>query len=195
MMFDKPIYEREDFTDLDSLPETIERTRFVDCRFNGLSFADTRLRGAVFERCSFDGARISGTVETCAFLNCSFRYANLLGAEFDGCKMTGSIVGDGGYSIIGGDWSYTTLTGLRMKKRKPGAVNFTGASMFDCRFESCDLAGSKFDNVIADKLDLRNSDISGASFAACNFASISFKGCTADLEFAILFTRAHGIKI
>ena len=98
-------------------------------------------------------------------------------------------------AILGGDWSYTELAKLRMKKVKLGAVNFTGANLFDCRLEGCDLTGARFDNAIVNQLVLRNSNISGASFSFVNFAAIDFKGCTADLDFAVSFTRAHGIRV
>lgn len=198
MIFDQDHYADEDFSDIDSLPDSIGRVRFERCRFNGLSFTETVLTGTSFTECSFDFTRISGDIEKCAFLNCTFRYANLLGARFDGCKMTGSNLADltnAGYTILGGDWSYTELAKLRMKKVKAGAVNFTGANLFDCRLEGCELSGARFDNAIVNQLVLRNSNISGASFSFVNFAAIDFKGCTADLDFSVSFTRAHGIRV
>lgn len=187
----------EDFSD-SSLPGLIEGQRFSGCRFNGLDFLETELRGDVFEDCSFDFVRLGGRIERCAFLNCSFRYANLLGAEFDGCKMTGSYLAGlttAGYLISGGDWSYTELAGLTIKKRDLSRVNFTGANLFDCRFEDCELSGARFDNSVVNRLSLKGSRLDGASFAFVNLGQIDFKGCSADLDFAVMFTRAHGIKI
>lgn len=198
MIFDKDYYEDVDFSDIDSLPESIGRVRFVRCRFNGLSFIDTKLLGTIFEDCSLNFTRISGTLDRCAFTNCSFRYANLLGAHFDGCKMTGSTLSDisqSGFLITGGDWSYTELSKVRIKKHNVGDVNFTCANLFDCSFESCNLRGARFTNAVVNGLCLKNSNISGAQFEFVNFGQINFKGCTADFDFAVMFTRAHGIRI
>ncbi|MCI8388310.1 MAG: pentapeptide repeat-containing protein [Clostridiales bacterium] len=191
-------YSNENFSDIEVMPEKLGRVRFTDCRFNSLSFLDTVLDGTVFENCSFDFTRIGGKLNHCAFLNCSFRYANLLGAEFDGCKMTGSNLAEltnPGYLISGGDWSYTEIAKLAIKKHDLGSVNFTGANLFECRFEGCRLGGVRFDNAVVNRMSLKNSDIAGTSFAFVNMGQIDFKGCTADLDFAVAFTRAHGIKV
>lgn len=198
MIFDRDYYENEDFSDIDELPEKLGRIRFVNCRFNGLTFVYTELVGTYFDRCSFDLTRISGKLQKCAFVNCSFRYANLLGAEFDGCKLTGSDfseASDCGFRITGGDWSYTQIKGVKIKKHAIGDVNFTCANLSDCRFEGCDLHGARFNNAVMERVCLKNSDISGAQFDFVNFGEIDFKGCSADLDFAIAFTRAHGIKV
>ena len=191
-------YTGVDFSEIQEIPEIIARQRFSDCRFNSLSFLETRLDGAVFERCQFDFTRIGGNILRCAFLNCSFRYANLLSAEFDGCKMTGSNLADvtnAGYIIRGGDWSYTELAKIRMKRRDLDSANFTGANLFDCRFENCDLSDVRFDNAVVNSLDLKGSKLYGASFAFVNFGQVNFRGCEADVDFAIAFARANGIKI
>lgn len=188
----------EDFSELDSMPEKLEGKRFTECRFNSLSFAETSLSGCMFDRCSFDFTRISGVIERCAFVNCSFRYANLLGAEFVGCKLTGSNLAEltnSAFLINGGDWSYTELAKLRMKKQDLGGVSFVGASLFDCRFEACRLDGVRFDSAIVNSLSLKNSDLCGASFDLVNLAQIDFKGCLADLDFCVSFARASGIMV
>lgn len=188
----------EDFSDEAALPERLCHLRFSDCKFNSLSFAETELCGCVFENCSFDFTKLCGRIEKCAFLNCSFHYADLLGADFVGCKMTGSDLSkpsDAGFSLEGGDWSYTILSKLVLKKRDLSGVNFTGANIFDCRFEGCKLDGTKFDNSVINKLSLKNSDIRGASFEMVNLAQIDFRGCIADLDFCVTFARAAGIKV
>ncbi|MBQ8508856.1 MAG: pentapeptide repeat-containing protein [Clostridia bacterium] len=195
---DRTLWEGCDFSDVDALPEGLERVRFIDCRFNGLSFLDTTMAGCQFEGCSFDFTRLGGVIDRCALTNCSFRYANLLGAEFTDCKLTGSNLSElsnPGFLISGGDWSYTALAKIRMKKRDLSGVNFTGANLFDCRFEGCKLADVRFDNAVISQLSLKNSDLRGASFAFVNMDAIDFKGCTGDLDFAVAYTRAHGIKI
>ncbi len=188
----------EDFSDI-PLPERMEKVRFTDCRFNSQSFIETDLIGTVFDACSLDFTRLGGAaIEKCAFLNCTFRYANLLGASFEGCKMTGSDLSElsnGAFSIVGGDWSFTSLRGLRIKKRDLAGANFSSANLFDCRFEACRLADCRFDNAIVNQLSLKKSDIRGASFDFVNLDAIDFSGCTANLDFAIAYTRAHGIRI
>ena len=190
--------QSEDFSEETDLPERLERLRFTDCRFNSLSFAETELVSCVFENCSFDFAKICGKIEKCAFLNCSFRYAYLLCAEFVGCKMTGldlSKLSDAGFSVSGGDFSYTLLSKLILRKNDLSDVNFTGANIFDCRFENCKLSGAKFDSTVISGLSLKNSDIRGASFSMTDLSRIDFKGAVADLDFCVTFARAHGIKV
>lgn len=198
MPFEYDIYENEDFSELSGLPERLGRIRFINCRFNGLAFSDTELCGTYFDRCSFDFARLSGKIENCAFVNCTFRYANLLGTDFIDCKMTGSdlsSVSGAGFYLTGGDWSYTALSRVRIKKHRMGSVNFSNANLFDCTFESCDLTGSDFSGAMCEKLSLKNSDISGTDFTRVPLAGIDFRGCRADIGFAVMFARAHGIKI
>ena len=197
-MIENRDYSGEDFSNETEMPERLERARFTDCRFNSLSFAETKLDRCIFENCSFDFTKLCGVIDGCAFLNCTFRFANLLGTDFIGCKMTGSDLSqpsDPGFSIEGGDWSYTLVSKLVIKKRDLGKVNFTGANLFDCRFENCRLSGVKFDNAVINKLSLRNSDIREASFAMVNLAQIDFKGCIADLDFCVTFAKAAGIKV
>ena len=149
--------QSEDFSEETDLPERLERLRFTDCRFNSLSFAETELVSCVFENCSFDFTKICGKIDKCAFLNCSFNYADLLGAEFAGCKMTGSDLSklsDAGFSVSGGDFSYTLLSKLILRKNDLSDVNFTGANIFDCRFENCKLSGARFDNAVISGLSL-----------------------------------------
>lgn len=191
-------YFCEDFSNENEMPERLEKARFIDCRFNSLSFADTELFGCVFENCSFDFTKLCGKIEKCAFLNCSFRFADLLGAEFVGCKLTGSDMSklsDSGFLISGGDWSYTILSKVTIKKHDLSNINFTGANIFECRFEDCKLSGTKFDNAVINSLSLKGSDIREVSFEMVNLAAIDFKNCIADLEFCIQFARAAGIKI
>lgn len=190
--------EELDFSDIVELPERLGHVRFRGCRFNSLSFIDTTLDHTVFENCSFDFTRIGGRIDGCAFLNCTFRYANLLGAEFVGCKMTGSDlseVGNTAYTITGGDWSYTLLSKLKLKKHDLEGVSFASANLYDCSFENCRLQGVRFDNAIVNHISLRGSDIRGMSIDFVNIAQMDFKGCTADLEFCAAFAIAHGIKL
>ncbi len=197
-MIENRKYIGEDFSNEDEMPERIERAHFTDCRFNSLSFTETELLACVFENCSFDFTKLCGRIEKCAFLNCSFNFADLLGAEFVGCKLTGSDLSklsDSGFSICGGDWSYTLLSRLRIKKRDLSGVNFSGANIFDCKLEDCKLIGASFDNAVISELSLKGSDIREASFQMVNLARIDFKRCTADLEFCIQFASAAGIKI
>lgn len=194
----KTKFVSEDFSEITRVPDSLDGMRFTDCRFNSLDFLETTLNRTVFERCSFDFTRIGVKMTRCAFLNCSFRYANLLGAMFDECKMTGSYLSEAsnsGYDIKGGDWSYTEISKLRLKKSDLSGANFTCANLFDCRFEKCDLSGAKFDNAVINSLSLKDSKLYGASFAFVNFGQINFKNCEADIDFAVTFTRAHGIKI
>ena len=187
-----------DFSDVGELPEYLGHVRFRSCRFKSLSFLDTVLDHTVFEDCSFDFSRIGDRIDGCAFLNCSFRYANLLGAQFVGCKMTGSVLselGESSYSIQGGDWSYTLLSKLKIKKRNLDGVSFASANLYDCSFENCDLRGVRFDNAIVNRVSLRGSDIRGMTIAFCNIAGFDFHGCTADIEFCVGFAEAHGIRL
>lgn len=187
-----------DFSDVIALPEYLGHVCFRSCRFNSLSFLETVLDHTVFEDCSFDFSRIGDRIDGCAFLNCSFRYANLLGAQFVGCKMTGSDLselGEASYSIQGGDWSYTLLSKLKIKKRDLDGVSFASANLYDCSFENCGLRGVRFDNAIVNRVSLRGSDIRGISIAHVNIAQLDLRGCTADLEFCAAFAAAHGIKL
>ena len=121
-----------DFSDADIMPEYLGHVCFRSCRFNSLSFLDTVLDHTVFEDCSLDFTRIGDRIDGCAFLNCSFRYANLLGAEFVGCKMTGSDLselGESSFLIQGGDWSYTLLSKLKIKKHDLDGVSFASANL------------------------------------------------------------------
>lgn len=187
-----------DFSDVIALPEYLGHVCFRSCRFNSLSFLETVLDHTVFEDCSFDFSRIGDRIDGCAFLNCSFRYANLLGAQFVGCKMTGSDLselGEASYLIQGGDWSYTLLSKLKIKKHDLDGVSFASANLYDCSFENCDLRGVRFDNAIVNRVSLRGSDIRGISISGVNIAQLDLKGCIADLEFCAAFAAAHGIKL
>ena len=187
-----------DFSDVIALPEYLGHVRFRSCRFNSLSFLETVLDHTVFEDCSLDFSRIGDRIDGCAFLNCSFRYANLLGAQFVGCKMTGSDLselGEASYLIRGGDWSYTLLSKLKIKKHDLDGASFASANLYDCSFENCDLRGVRFDNAIVNRVSLRGSDIRGISISGVNIAQIDLKGCIADLEFCAAFAAAHGIKL
>lgn len=187
-----------DFSDVIALPEYLGHVRFRSCRFNSLSFLETVLDHTVFEDCSLDFTRIGDKIDGCAFLNCSFRYANLLGAQFVGCKMTGSDLselGESSFLIQGGDWSYTLLSKLKIKKHDLDGVSFASANLYDCSFENCDLRGVRFDNAVVNRVSLRGSDIRGISITGVNIAQIDLKGCIADLEFCAAFAAAHGIKL
>ena len=69
--------------------------------------------------------------------------------------MTGSDLselGESSYSIQGGDWSYTLLSKLKIKKRNLDKVSFASANLYDCSFENCDLRGVRFDNAIVNRV-------------------------------------------
>ena len=173
--------------------------RFVDCTFH-----DADLRGLVTERCTFDGCRFRGTDlgdsahRGSAFRSCTFERTTLSGAAFAGCSLLGSTVLDSRVrpltltdcdltlAALGGiDLRRTDLSGLRMRE-----VNLVDADLREADLRGADLSGARLRGARLDGADLR-----GARLDADALRGARLTGTTVDVETAIAFAAAHGLRI
>ena len=173
--------------------------RFVDCTVH-----DADLRGLVTERCTFDGCRFRGTDlgdsthRGSAFRSCTFERTTLSGATLAGCSLLGSTVIDSRLrpltltdcdltlAALGGvDLRRTDLSGLRLRE-----ANLVDADLREADLRGADLRGARLRGTRLDGADLR-----GARIDPTRCARPALAGATVDLETALAFAAAHGLRI
>ena len=172
--------------------------RFVDCTFH-----DADLRGLVTERCSFDGVPVPGhgprrhRHRGSAFRSCTFERTTLSGATFTGCSLLGSTVLDSRVrpltltdcdltlAALGGlDLRRTDLSGLRMRE-----ANLVEADLREADLRGADLTGARLRGT---RLEARTC---GGAPRGRRAHRRPVAGATVDVETAIAFAAAHGLRI
>jgi uncharacterized protein YjbI with pentapeptide repeats len=178
---------------------TWRERRFVEC-----TLYDADLRGLVTERCVFDGCRFRGTDlgdsvhRGSAFRSCTMERTTLSGATFTGCSLLGSTVIDSRLrplvltdcdltlAALGGvDLRRTDLSGLRMRE-----ANLVDADLREADLRGADLGGARLRGTRLDGADLR-----GARLDPDALRLARLTGATVDLETALAFATAHGLRI
>lgn len=108
VMWEKEVYENQDFCSIRMDGMDLEKKRFRSCRFDGSELVDVTWDRCVLENCSFASCLLSGvTFRQCAATNCLFRFASFFAVDFCSCKMTGANLVDAdvtGLTIDGGNW-------------------------------------------------------------------------------------------
>jgi uncharacterized protein YjbI with pentapeptide repeats len=140
----------------------------------GLDLSGARLTGSDLSGARLAGADLSGA----ALDGCLLGGADLSGARLAGADL--SRVSGGAFSLAGADLSGADLAGADLSgcalagARAPRA-SFVGARLpLDLR--ETDLAGASFARWDGQGADLSGCDLEGASFTSCNLAGASFAG-------------------
>lgn len=112
---------------------TFQRAYFVD-----VVFPDTYVKacflGASFDRCNFDGSRLTGADFSYAvFTGCSFRQAGLRGACFQQASLQD--VDFDAADLVWADLRETSLSKVSFSRARLHAANFVESSLFDVDFQ------------------------------------------------------------
>lgn len=92
-------FTRVDFTGASLESWTDKANVFVDCTFNGTSFAGALvgLHGSTYSRCRFERAKFprasfaSGRFDDCEFIDCQLDGVDFMASSFERCVFTGAI--------------------------------------------------------------------------------------------------------
>jgi len=160
------VFERQDYT-IDTLP----KSEYENCTFNGCNFASAYLTGIAFTECTFT--------------DCNFSMTNTKGTafkdvEFANCKMTGI--------------NFSICDPFLL------AMNFTGCQLNLASFYNLKLKNTRFTKCILHEADLVQADFSGAAFTDCDLRGAIFENTVlekADLRSAVNYNidpEANRIK-
>lgn len=198
-MFEYDLYEDEDFSNCIVDLHDINKKKFIACNFSNADLSDVSvIYGCTFDKCNFLSTELNGVdIRSSVFSNCKFKYVNLFTTKFDECKMTGSSFIECDFSllsIIGGDWSYTELRYLDFDKKDLNGVNFTGADLTGTNMTRCKIKECNFQEIVADKMSFRDSDIRTSTIDHMDILSVNLKNTKVDIPQCIAIAEAIGAK-
>lgn len=188
-VFEKNLYENEDFSNCVITVEFLDKKKFSNCKFNSVDFTDVdTISSCVFDSCDFASADFNGIeIVNCAFLLCEFKFTNFFMTKLEECKMTGSslLLAKSLTEITGGDWSYTDMRSLKFSRHEFSRTIFTGADLSGCQFERCKFRECDFDDAIVHDTNFSGSDIRMSSFNNVNFEEADFRNSKVDLQLCV----------
>ena len=174
--------------------------RFVDCTFH-----DADLRGLVTERCTFDGCRFRGTDlgdsvhRGSAFRSCTFERTTLSGATFAGCSLLGSTVLDSRLRPLDAH-RLRPHAGRARRDRPAAAPTCPGCG---CGRRTSSTRTCARPTCAARTCAARACGAPGSTARTCagrgstprRSAGPGSTGATVDVETALAFAAAHGLRI
>jgi uncharacterized protein YjbI with pentapeptide repeats len=166
-----PVFSDFSFQEIDFPAFDFSRARFVNCDLSGMSLADGRLGGGVFQRCDFYGSSLEG--------------ADLSGSQFEACdlrRLNQCCTGDSRLNLTGAGFLDCSMDELFLNRAHLGHAHFSRCSLREAMFlhcqlphglfEDCDLAGANLSFASLQGTRFVRSDLTGAYFYETDPASL-----------------------
>ena len=156
-------YTEEVFEGVQSGDVKIDKTEFLDCRFDRCRFPET-----VFDTCTFDA--------------CTFRECDLGLAKLPRCSFSGTLFE--GCKLIGINWTEARWAATRLwdpvtfRKCVLDHSTFLGLSLKAVKFTDCVTKEVDFRDVDLSEADFAGTDLTGSLFAGTNLTGASFDGAS-----------------
>ena len=112
----------------------------------------------------------------------------MTGTSFDGARTTAMVI-DAGY------WRLTMLEGIDFTKARLKDISFAEADLRECCFNSAVLTRCDFTGADIRGASFKNADLRTSRLANVSLLDADFKGAKVDLEQAVLFAEALGVKV
>jgi uncharacterized protein YjbI with pentapeptide repeats len=170
------------------------RVLFVD-----LDLTEVENHGAVFDECTFRGARFNASVhDGAAFTNCTFINCTFYDARFTGCKLIGSMFDRCTYDVlqvVGGNWSFVGMPGADLRTASFRGVrmreaDLTGARCQGSSLRDVDLSGASLHGADLSRCDLRGSDLS-----ALEPGNVELRGAIITIDQTIVIAESLGLEV
>jgi uncharacterized protein YjbI with pentapeptide repeats len=182
---EQALMEAADFTNARFTGAKAHKGYFMGADLTGADFREATATKAVFHQAKAPGADFSGTDLTQAM----FWSAQADGAVFHGCKMENARFG-GEASLMGADFTDTTLDKACLLDTNVSRSDFRGASLKRSYLRHCDLSQADLSGVAAGqarfpRTNLEQADLSGANLRQASLRRSRLTG--ADLSDSNLY--------
>ncbi len=180
-----PVFEAHGTTFRDTclVKANLAESRWLECTFLGAELRQAKLRGALFEACHFDQARLM-ELDLCdgTLADSSLRGAYLSRMGFEGGKAARCVFD--GCDFTAANFRETRLIHCQFTApRQLGGANLArldlrGAILIDCNLKEANLREAKLSGATFVSCDLRGvnaveSELADASLIACNAEGIN----------------------
>ena len=132
----------------------------------GMSFADSNLRGSLFEKCNLICTDFTNT----KLFNCNFDGADIRGSLFNNSQMRTTTAAGVWTMIIDCNAGFCDFSGAQMQHCSLSRSDYT-----ESKFISTNLIGAEMDSIDAQATDFENANLSGANLLG---ASLPFVNLT-----------------
>ena len=155
--------------------------------FLSLEFGQDDLSGQAaeaveFERCRFDGTRLSGlSLRRGQFSDVEFRNVDLAGSRLADsalvnaavlqCRLTGSVWTDSGFREVLFDGCRSDLASFRFSRFRN--VVFRGCNLVEANFQGADLTGARFEDCRLEGAQFSGAKMAGTRFSRCDLWGVS----------------------
>ena len=164
------------------------------CDYDGVTFRGCDLIGrnvqrSVFVECRFDASTMGGAAFVdCRFVECTFADTDLASSSFAGASFRDVLFER--CRITGVDWAVAAWP----EHTLPGSVRFVECTLDVSSFLGTPLAGTIFDRCLAREVDFTGADLSDSSFEGTDLSGAIFRDT--DLSRADLRTaRGYSIDV
>lgn len=189
----------QDYSDIAANGERWHRREYTDC-----SFVDADLRGlcadgCVFTRCDLSGADLGdSTHQATAFRSCLFRRTMLAGMRMTDCTLLGSMFVEcrmRPVALTGTDLTLTSLSGADLREQCLAGLRLTEANLGEADLRGADLSGADLRGARLLGTRLEGADLRGTRLDADSLVQARLAGALVDLDTAIAFAAAHGLRV
>ena len=146
-------FDKEDFTG-----KILTVADYENCIFNNCDFSNWDLSKRVFLDCAFITCNLgSAKLHKTAFKTVKFKDCKLLGLHFEDCDDFLFEVGFENCLLNLASFYKMKIRKTTFKSCNLSEVDFTETDLASAVFDNCDLTGTRFENTILEKADLRTS--------------------------------------
>jgi uncharacterized protein YjbI with pentapeptide repeats len=146
-------FEKEDFSN-----KELAIADYENCIFNNCNLSNADLSKRVFLDCEFIFCNLSSVkLQKAAFKTVKFRDCKLLGLHFEDCDDFLFEVGFENCQLNLSSFYKMKIKRTSFKNCDLSEVDLTETDMTSSVLNNCDLVGTKFENTILEKTDLRTS--------------------------------------
>jgi len=131
---------------------------YESCSFNNCDLSNADLSKRVFLDCEFTTCNLSSAkLYKAAFKTIKFKDCKLLGLHFEDCDDFLFEVGFENCQLNLSSFYKMKIKKIRFKNCNLSEVDFIESDLSNAIFDTCDLTGTRFENTILEKADLRTS--------------------------------------
>jgi uncharacterized protein YjbI with pentapeptide repeats len=142
-------------------------TEHTDQVFQGLSVRQAQILANEFYDCNFIACHFNETVfDQCRFVNCTFKNCDLSLARVTGSSFTETRFEDS--KVVGVDWTEAVWGFL-------GSIGFLGCTVNYSIFTDLDLRRIRLEKCVAQEVDFRGTNLTGANLTHTDFFGSFFK--------------------
>nr|WP_319400806.1 pentapeptide repeat-containing protein [uncultured Carboxylicivirga sp.] len=154
----RPIFEEEEFLNVDFTIEHPEQGEYDNCEFKGCRFSDLDLSSFTFVDCLFKDCDLSTSKLTnTAFSNVRFQNCKLLGLQFDQCHDYMLSPQFENCQLNFSSFYQRKIKNTFFKDCQMEEVDFSETDLSNSTFDNCNLLNAVFDHTNLDKADLTTS--------------------------------------